>query len=44
MLQKYESAIDQFDQAIKIDPKYVYAYNNKGLNINNIIINRIFAL
>ena len=24
-----------FDQAIKIDPKFVYAYNGKGLTINN---------
>ena len=32
-----------FDQAIKIDPKYVNAYNGKGLTINIILINRIFA-
>ena len=32
-----------FDQAIKIDPRLVPAYNNKGLNINIIIINRKLA-
>ena len=32
-----------FDQAIKIDPKYVNAYIGKGLTINIILINRIFA-
>ena len=33
-----------YDEAIKIDPKFVHAYNGKGstLNINN--INRNFAL
>ena len=32
-----------YDEAIKIDPKYAYVYNNKGsaININN--INRNFA-
>ena len=33
-----------FDQAIKIDPNYVYSYNGKGLIINLITINRIIAL
>ena len=32
-----------YDQAIKIDAKYVYAYNNKGLNIDIITINRKFT-
>ena len=32
-----------FDQAIKIDPKYVNAYNGKGLTINIITINRNFS-
>ena len=30
-----------YDQAIKIDPKFVPAYNNKGLTINVIKINSI---
>ena len=32
-----------YDQAIKIDPKYVLAYHNKGLTINVIKINRRFT-
>ena len=32
-----------FDQAIKINPKYVNAYNGKGLTINIITTNRKFA-
>ena len=32
-----------FDQAIKIDPKLIKAYNGKGLIINIITINRKFA-
>ena len=31
-----------YDEAIKLDPKYVDVYNNKG-SINIIIINRKFA-
>ena len=31
-----------FEQAIKIDPKFVQAYYHKGLN-NNIKINRKFV-
>ena len=33
-----------FDYAIKIDPKFVNSYNGKGLTINIITINRMFAL
>ena len=33
-----------FDEAIKIDPNFVNSYDGKGLNINIITINRIFAL
>ena len=33
-----------FDEAIKIDPKYVGAYNGKGSTINFNIINRKVAL
>ena len=32
-----------FDQAIKIDPRFVYAYNGKGFTINIITINRKFT-
>ena len=32
-----------FDDAIKIDPKFVNAYYNKGLTINIITIIRMFA-
>ena len=32
-----------YDEAIKIDPKFVYAYNGKGSTININIINRKFA-
>ena len=31
-----------YDQAIKIDPKYVAAYVKKGLTLNIITINRAF--
>ena len=33
-----------FNEAIKIDPKFVDAYNGKGSTINIKIINRNFAL
>ena len=33
-----------FDQAIKIDPNGVNSYNGKGLTINIVTINRIFAI
>ena len=33
-----------FNQALKIDPKFVNAYNNKGLTIKIFKINRKFAL
>jgi len=29
-LKKYEQAIECYDKAIEIDPKYVYAWNGKG--------------
>ena len=33
-----------YDEALKIDPKYTYAYYNKGRIINIIkIINRLFV-
>ena len=32
-----------YDQAIKIDNKFVNAYDNKGLTINIIKINRKFT-
>ena len=32
-----------FDQAIKINPRFVYAYNGKGLNIDIITIHRKFT-
>ena len=32
-----------FDRAIKIDPKYVNAWNGKGLTINIITIKRNFS-
>ena len=32
-----------YDEAIKIDPKFVNAYNGKGSTININIINRKFA-
>ena len=32
-----------FEEAIKIDPKFVYAYYGKGLNIEIITINRKFT-
>ena len=33
-----------YDEAYKIDPKYVLAYINKGSNYYIVIINRKFAL
>ena len=30
-LNEYEEAIDYYNQAIHVDPKYVYAYYNRGL-------------
>jgi superkiller protein 3 len=30
-LKKYNEAIDAFQKAIEIDPKYAYAYNNMGI-------------
>ena len=33
-----------YNEAIKIDPKFVDAYNGKGSTININIINRKFAL
>ena len=32
-----------YDEAIKIDPNYAAAYNNKGSNYYNVIINRNFT-
>ena len=32
-----------YDQAIKIDPRFFYAYDGKGLNIEIITINRKFT-
>ena len=32
-----------YDQAIKIDPKFAIAYNNKGFDVYNYIINRNIA-
>ena len=29
-LKEYKKAIDCFDQALQIDPKYINALNNKG--------------
>ena len=27
---EYQKAIDEFSQTIELDPKYVWAYNNRG--------------
>nr|HET6901226.1 tetratricopeptide repeat protein [Ktedonobacteraceae bacterium] len=35
-LKRYEEAIVAFDQAIRLDPNDVLAYNNKGLVLNNL--------
>ena len=35
-LGKYEEAIVEYDKALKVNPKYVDAYNNKGLSLHNL--------
>jgi tetratricopeptide (TPR) repeat protein len=35
-LRKYNEAIECYDKALEIDPKYVYALNNKGLALDNL--------
>ena len=37
-LKRFQEAITMYDVTIKLNPKYVLAYYNKGLNQINIII------
>ena len=32
---KYDEAIKAYDEAIRLDPKYADAWNNKGTALNN---------
>ena len=43
-LNRFKEAIQMYDEALKIDPKYALAYIKKGRSINIIkIINRLFV-
>ena len=35
-LGQYERAIQDYDEAIRLNPQYVYAYNNRGLTYQSL--------
>jgi tetratricopeptide (TPR) repeat protein len=35
-LGRYEEAIEAYNEAIKIDPQFAFAWNNKGLALSSL--------